>query len=65
MKNQLIGKGPDAGKDGRWEEKGEAEMRWFDSTTDSMDMNVSRLQETVKDQEACRTTVRGVAKSQT
>ena len=40
-------------------------MRWFDSTTDSMDMNVSRLQETMKDKEACRTTVRGVAKSQT
>ena len=40
-------------------------MRWFDSITDSTDMNVSRLQETVKDKEACRTTVHGVAKSRT
>ena len=28
------------------------EMRWLDSTTDSMDMNLSKLQETVKDREA-------------
>ena len=40
-------------------------MRWFDSITDSTDMNVSRLQETVKDKEACRITVHGVAKSRT
>ena len=36
--------------------------RWLDSITDSMDMNLSKLQETVKDWNA---TVRGVAKSQT
>ena len=40
-------------------------MRWFDSITDSTDMNVSRRQETVKDKEACRITVHGVAKSRT
>ena len=33
--------------------------------TDSMDMSLSRLQETVKDMEAWRATVHGVAKGQT
>ena len=40
-------------------------MRWSDSITDSMDMNLSKLRETVKDREAWRATVHGFAKSQT
>ena len=40
-------------------------MRWLDGFIDSMDMNLSRLQETVKDMEAWRATVHGVAKGQT
>ena len=40
-------------------------MRWLDDIIDSMDLNVSRLQEIVKDREAWRAVVHGVAKSRT
>ena len=40
-------------------------MKWLDSTTDSMDMNLSKLQEIVKGREAWPAAVHGVAKGRT
>ena len=45
--------------------RGRQRMRWRDSITDSMDMNLSKLWETVKDREAWYTAVYGVTKRQT
>ena len=40
-------------------------MKWLDSITDSMDMNLSKLWEIVEDRGAWRAAVHGVTKNQT
>ena len=65
MKNQLTGKHPDVGKDRKQKEKRWQEMNWLDSITDSVDMNLSKLQEMVKNRGACHIAVHRITKSWT
>ena len=67
MQSWFTEKDSDAGKDWRHKGKGVAEMRWdemaemrwLDSITDSMDMNLNKCQELVEDRGAWRVTVHG------
>ena len=45
--------------------KGRQKIRWLDSIIDSMDMNLTKVREIVKDRETGCAVVHGVAKSQT
>ena len=45
--------------------RGQQEVRWLDSVTDSMVMNLGKLQDIVRDREAWCAAVHGVAKSRT
>ena len=62
VKSQLIRKDPDAEKDRRQKEKREADEMIF---TDSRNMNLSKLQEIMKDKEAWCASVHKVENSQT
>ena len=65
MKNLLIGKDSDAGRDWGQEGRGRQRMRWLDGITESMDMSFSEIQLLVMDREARHAAIHGVTKSRT
>ena len=50
--------------EGRWRRR-QQRMRRLDSITDSMDMSLRKLRETVKDREAWNPAIHGITKSRT
>ena len=59
-KSQMLGK-----IEGKRRRRGQQRMRWLDDITNSIDVNLGKLQETVKDRGAWHAVMPGVSKSQT
>ena len=59
---EFAGKDPDAGKTEGKRIRGQKRMRWSDGITDSMDLNLGKLGEIVKERETWSAAVHGVAK---
>ena len=61
-KSRHIGKDPDAGKTEIKRRRGQQMIRWLDGITNLTDTSLSKLLETVKDQEAWHVATYGMAK---
>ena len=64
MKSQLIRKTLMLGKTEGKKRRGQQRMKWLDSITNLMHMNLSKLWEIVKEREVWHATVHGVTKNQ-
>ena len=64
-KSRLIGRDSDAGMDYGRRRRGWQRMRWLDSITNSIDMNLSKLEEIIEDRGVWHAAFHGVTESGT